>query len=203
MRRRFLAVLAGFSVLVAGGAAAQEYPTRPIRLIVGYGAGGATDLAARIVADHLEKTLGQPVTVENRPGGNGIVGTRAVFMAAPDGYTLGMTSGSILTVLPWTMDVGFDPLKLTFLGFTHESFYALFVKGACKKIDFPVAPMAFTLILGPLTEKALRQALSMSGGDVAILTRGPLATALLAVAAVTLLAPLGVHLWERVRSPAA
>jgi putative tricarboxylic transport membrane protein len=57
------------------------------------------------------------------------VGTRAVFMAAPDGYTLGMTSGSILTVLPWTMDVGFDPLKLTFLGSTHESFYALFVKG--------------------------------------------------------------------------
>ena len=96
---------------------------------MGYGAGGATDLAARIVADHMEKTLGQPITVENRPGGNGTVGTRAVSMAAPDGYTLGMTSGSILTVLPWTMDVGFDPLKLTFIGSTHESFYALFVKG--------------------------------------------------------------------------
>jgi putative tricarboxylic transport membrane protein len=77
-----------------------------------------------------------------------------------------------------------------------------FLGYACKKIDFPVAPMAFTLILGPLTEKALRQALSMSGGDVAILTRGPLATALLAIAAVTLLAPLGVYLWGRVRSPA-
>ena len=60
--------------------------------------------------------------------------------------------------------------------------------------------MAFTLILGPLTEKALRQALSMSGGDVAILTRGPLATTLLAVAAVTLLAPLAVYLWGRGRS---
>jgi putative tricarboxylic transport membrane protein len=129
MRRLFLAVSVGLSGLLAGGVAAQEYPTRPIRLIVGYGAGGATDLAARIVADHMEKTLGQPVTVENRPGGNGTVGTRAVFMAAPDGYTLGMTSGSILTVLPWTMDVGFDPLKLTFIGSTHESFYALFVKG--------------------------------------------------------------------------
>ena len=78
MRRLFLAVSVGLSVLVAGGAAAQDYPTRPIRLIVGYGAGGATDLAARIVADHMEKTLGQPVTVENRPGGNGTVGTRAV-----------------------------------------------------------------------------------------------------------------------------
>ena len=75
-----------------------------------------------------------------------------------------------------------------------------FLGYACKKIDFPVAPMAFTLILGPLTEKALRQALSMSGGDVAILTRGPLATTLLAVAAVTLLAPLAVYLWGRGRS---
>ena len=75
-----------------------------------------------------------------------------------------------------------------------------FLGYACKRIDFPVAPMAFTLILGPLTEKALRQALSMSGGDVAILTRGPLATGLLVVAAVTLLAPLGVYLWGRVRA---
>jgi len=71
----------------------------------------------------------------------------------------------------------------------------------CKKIDFPVAPMAFTLILGPLTEKALRQALSMSGGDLAILTRGPLAMGLLAAAALTLLAPLGAYLWGRVRPP--
>ena len=77
-----------------------------------------------------------------------------------------------------------------------------FLGYACKKIDFPVAPMAFTLILGPLTEKALRQALSMSGGDLAILTRGPLATGLLVAAAVTLLAPLGVYLWGRGRSPA-
>lgn len=129
MLRLILAVFGALSVFPSGGVSAQDYPTRPIRLIVGYGAGGATDLAARIVADHMEKTLGQPITVENRPGGNGTVGTRAVFMAAPDGYTLGMTSGSILTVLPWTMDVGFDPLKLTFIGSTHESFYALFVKG--------------------------------------------------------------------------
>ena len=95
---------------------------------MGYGAGGATDLAARIVADHMEKTVGQPITVENRPGGNGTVGTRAVFMAAPDGYTLGMTSGSILTVLPWTMDVGFDPLKLR-SSFPPSRSKRLFVKG--------------------------------------------------------------------------
>ncbi len=129
MLRLVLGIACALSLILSGVAGAQDYPTRPIRLIVGYGAGGATDLAARIVADHMEKTLRQPITVENRPGGNGTVGTRAVFQAAPDGYTLGMTSGSILTVLPWTMDIGFDPLKLTFIGSTHESFYALFVKG--------------------------------------------------------------------------
>ena len=59
-----------------------------------------------------------------------------------------------------------------------------------KKIDFPVAPMAFTLILGPLTQKALRQALSMSGGSLAILTRSYLATGLLAISLLVLLAPL-------------
>jgi putative tricarboxylic transport membrane protein len=64
-----------------------------------------------------------------------------------------------------------------------------FVGYVCKKIDFPVAPMAFTLILGPLAEKALRQALSMSGGDLAILARSYLATGLLAASALVLLAP--------------
>jgi tripartite-type tricarboxylate transporter receptor subunit TctC len=75
----------------------------------------------------MEKTLGQPVIVDNRLGGNGAVGVRAVYTAAPDGYTIGMTSGSILTVLPWTMQLGFDPLKLTFIGSTHESSYAIWV----------------------------------------------------------------------------
>ena len=73
-----------------------------------------------------------------------------------------------------------------------------FLGYVCKKIDFPVAPMAFTLILGPLTEKALRQALSMSGGDVAILTRSYLATGLLVASGLMLLAPLLTWLWRGV-----
>jgi putative tricarboxylic transport membrane protein len=73
-----------------------------------------------------------------------------------------------------------------------------FLGYVCKKIDFPVAPMAFTLILGPLTEKALRQALSMSGGDLAILTRSYLATGLLTVSALVLLSPLLSRLWRPV-----
>jgi putative tricarboxylic transport membrane protein len=67
----------------------------------------------------------------------------------------------------------------------------------CKKIDFPIAPMAFTLILGPLTEKALRQALSMSGGDLAIFTRSYLSTGLLVGSALVLLSPLLSWLWRR------
>jgi tripartite-type tricarboxylate transporter receptor subunit TctC len=129
MMQRFLVIaLSLLSSLGNGPALAQNYPTRPITMIVGYGAGGSTDLAARIVASHMEKTLGQPVIIENKVGGNGAVGTRAVFTAKPDGYTIGMTSGSILTVLPYTTDLGFDPLKLTFIGSTHESYYALWVR---------------------------------------------------------------------------
>src|SRR6187455_2830717 len=109
MKRLMLGLTAALIALGASAAyAADPYPNRPIRMIVGYGAGGSTDLAARIVAAHMEKTLGQPVTVENRPGGNGATGTLAVFNAPPDGYMLTMTSGSILTVLPWSVDLGFD-----------------------------------------------------------------------------------------------
>ncbi len=124
-----LVVLLAASLVLSSAPRAADYPTRPIRIVVGYGAGGSTDLATRIVASHMEKTLGQPITVENRPGGNGAVGTGAVYNAEPDGYTLTMTSGSILTVLPWTAELGFDPLKLTFIGSVLESMYAQFVKG--------------------------------------------------------------------------
>jgi tripartite-type tricarboxylate transporter receptor subunit TctC len=129
MKRLLTGLAAAAALLLAAEAFAQTYPSRPIRLIVGYGAGGSTDLASRIVAAHMEKTLGQPITVENRVGGNGAVGTGAVYNAQPDGYMLAMTSGSILTVLPWTTELGFDPLKMTFIGSVLESMYAQFVKG--------------------------------------------------------------------------
>lgn len=122
-------------------ASAQNYPERPITMLVGYGAGGSTDLAARIVAQHMEKTLGQPITIENRTGGNGLVAVNATYNAKPDGYTIAMTSGSVLTVMPWNIEMPFDPLKLSFIGSTHESFYALFVKGDApwKTVDELIA----------------------------------------------------------------
>lgn len=129
MQKTFLALAAVAAAFVLPTLAqSQTYPARPIRIVVGYGPGGSTDLATRIVANHMEKTLRQPITVENRVGGNGAVGTGAVFNSAPDGYTLTMTSGSILTVIPWTTELGFDPLKLTFVGSVLESMYAQFVK---------------------------------------------------------------------------
>ena len=78
------------SLVVAGPALADSYPSRPITLLVPWGAGGGTDAVARIIAAMLEKELGQPVNVINRTGGNGVVGHSALSTAAPDGYTLGM-----------------------------------------------------------------------------------------------------------------
>jgi tripartite-type tricarboxylate transporter receptor subunit TctC len=76
-------------------AAAQNYPTRPITLIVPWGAGGGTDATARILASLMEKDLGQPVTVVNRTGGNGVVGHAAIAAAPPDGYTIGLATVEI------------------------------------------------------------------------------------------------------------
>ncbi len=76
-------------------AVAQTYPSRPITLIVPWGAGGGTDATARIIGSLLEKDLGQPVTVVNRTGGSGVVGHSAIASAAPDGYTLGMATVEI------------------------------------------------------------------------------------------------------------
>ena len=76
-------------------AAAQNYPARPITLIVPWGAGGGTDATARIVGSLLEKELGQPVTVVNRTGGSGVVGHAAIASAVPDGYTIGLATVEI------------------------------------------------------------------------------------------------------------
>jgi tripartite-type tricarboxylate transporter receptor subunit TctC len=81
-------ILAVVSLVVCASVAAQDYPTRPIRLIIPLGAGGGGDVFARALADELSKTLHQPVIVENRPGGALNIGTRACAESAPDGYTV-------------------------------------------------------------------------------------------------------------------
>jgi tripartite-type tricarboxylate transporter receptor subunit TctC len=94
------------------GAAAQDFPTRPIRLVVPYPPGGPTDVAARIVANAMSANLGQPLVVENRPGGAaGTVGGRYVASADPDGYTLVMSQVGSLTVAPFLYKLDYDPIK--------------------------------------------------------------------------------------------
>ena len=90
LRRRFLQLAAGAAVLAPWSrpAAALDYPTRPVRLIVGFPAGSATDIIARLVGQALSDRLGQQVIVDNRPGAASNLGTEAVVRAAPDGYTL-------------------------------------------------------------------------------------------------------------------
>ncbi|MCW8085569.1 Bug family tripartite tricarboxylate transporter substrate binding protein [Sabulicella glaciei] len=111
-------ILAAALLLAAGlanapAAGAQEaWPQRPIRMIVPFPPGGGTDTLARIVATRLQTVLGQPVAVENRSGGSGVIGTEAVARAAPDGYTLAMTASGPMTILPQMMpNPPYDPVR--------------------------------------------------------------------------------------------
>jgi tripartite-type tricarboxylate transporter receptor subunit TctC len=95
-----------------GMAYAQNYPDRPIRLIVPFGAGGITDQTARIVAQELSKQLGQTVVVENRPGAGGAVAAGQVAKAASDGYTLMIMTNGMVAVNPLILgQLSYDPLN--------------------------------------------------------------------------------------------
>ena len=107
MKRLLLALL-----LLAGAAHAQEYPDRPIRLIVASAAGGASDILARSVGQKLGEAWGQPVVVDPRPGANGNVAALAAARSAPDGYTLMMGTIGVMAVNPAIYrDVGYDPAR--------------------------------------------------------------------------------------------
>jgi tripartite-type tricarboxylate transporter receptor subunit TctC len=108
IRNAVLALL----LFTASQAAAQNYPDRPIRLLVGFAAGGPTDIAARVVADRLSEAWGKPVIVENVTGAAGNVATERVAKAAPDGYTLlAAASATIVTNPSLYAKLNFDPVK--------------------------------------------------------------------------------------------
>ena len=87
-------LIAGLGVAALPTLHAQEFPTKPIRLIVPYPPGGASDITARLIADKLSKKYGTQVLVDNRAGANGIIGTELIARAAPDGYTIGLVASS-------------------------------------------------------------------------------------------------------------
>ena len=104
--------LVALSMLGAGPAAAQDYPDRPIRLLVGFAAGGPADIMARLVGDKLAEAWGKPVIVENVTGGAGNVAADRAAKAAPDGYTLmAAASATIVTNPSLYQKLGFDPVK--------------------------------------------------------------------------------------------
>ncbi len=106
MTRLLLAVFLACSL-----PAQAQYPSRPIRAVVAFGTGGATDVIARIVAASMTQSLGQPVVIENRPGADGIVAGEYVVKAAPDGYTLFFGTSTQVSALPFLRkNVPFDPL---------------------------------------------------------------------------------------------
>ncbi len=103
-----------FAFLCAAGfqAAAQTYPTKPIHIISPYAPGGSTDIVARVIAPRMSASLGQPVVVENRAGAGGTIGAEAVAHAAPDGYTLMITSSAIIAQMAFAnRNLPYDPIR--------------------------------------------------------------------------------------------
>ncbi len=116
-----LVLLFAIACGVAGTAFAQkgEWPSKPIKMLVPYGAGGAADVAARLFAEHLGTIFGQQFVVENRTGGGGLIGAAALARSDPDGYTVGSGGMSVHVLAAALSDnPGFDPVK----DFTHIAF---------------------------------------------------------------------------------
>ena len=110
MRRLSLAII--LAALAAVSAPAQDYPTRPVTMVLPFPVGSGIDVTARIVGESLATRLGQPVVIENKPGANGVLAAAAVARAAPDGYTIFMTTNSSMSAAPYLLkSISYDPAK--------------------------------------------------------------------------------------------
>src|SRR5688500_17260 len=110
MKKMILAA-AALATLSQSAIAQDKWPSRPIKLIVPYAAGGNTDAVARIAAHHMQNAMGVGVVIENRGGAGGIVGSDAVAKASPAGYTFCVCSIGPMTISPATEQLPFDPLN--------------------------------------------------------------------------------------------
>ncbi|MGH8618338.1 MAG: Bug family tripartite tricarboxylate transporter substrate binding protein [Burkholderiales bacterium] len=128
---RYVAALAMAALCGTGMAADNEYPNRPIRLIVPFPAGGPSDIVGRILAQNLSEIWGKTVVVDNRPGASGIIGAEALLNANPDGYTIMLGSNSIFAVNPAVFaKLPYDVFRdFTFLGMVGYGPHLLAVRG--------------------------------------------------------------------------
>ena len=141
--------LALTAALAVSFAAQAAYPEKPIRIVVTFAAGGASDIVARTISEPLSKALGQPVIVDNKPGAGGTIGGLEVVRAAPDGYTLMLSNSTPLSIGPFTLPKQpYDPAKQ----FTHVAMLGI----------APVAIMANPKT-GPATLKDLPKAAAAPG----------------------------------------
>ncbi|HUQ75570.1 MAG TPA: tripartite tricarboxylate transporter substrate binding protein [Burkholderiales bacterium] len=104
-------IVAAASCLMLGSAWAQTFPNRPVKVVVPWPPGQATDIAARVVAERLQQSLGQPFVIDNRPGAGGSIGTDVVAKSAPDGYTLLAASSGPISIMPNLQKTPYEPLK--------------------------------------------------------------------------------------------
>ena len=114
LRRAAAALLAAWltAPMLAAATAAQDFPTRTVRLVLAFPAGGPTDFVGRLLADKLKSLLGQSVVVENRPGANGAIGAEYVARGEPDGHLLFLTTAGAVAITPHLVPrLAYDPIK--------------------------------------------------------------------------------------------
>jgi tripartite-type tricarboxylate transporter receptor subunit TctC len=133
-RKRLFGMMLVAGLAASGPLAAQDYPNRPVRMVVPFPAGSASDFLARVLGQKLGETWGQQVVVDNRPGAGGLIGGTVVARAAPDGYTVGLIGQPHLTAPLLAKEPPWDPLK----DFTHIGLVASMPNVLTVSPGFPV-----------------------------------------------------------------
>lgn len=126
---QLLRTIALCAAVLVSGMATAAWPDRPVKLLIGFGAGGGADTLGRLVAKALEQELGQPVVAENMPGGGGVVMATTLARAKPDGYTIGIAVNSTFDFLPWLGSVAFKAEDFDYLATVTELQNALMARG--------------------------------------------------------------------------
>ena len=164
---KLFAAIVVLAITAASAPSAQDYPSRPITLIVPYTAGGGNDLLARAAADKMSKTLGQQIVIENRGGAGGSIATRAIAKAEPDGYTLGLGGTGTLAINPTLYpNVGYDPRK----DFAPVGLIAASALVICLNTSLPVRSVGDLITLAKKEPGKINYASAGTGSGIHLAT---------------------------------